>query len=180
MIYKALRNPLRSLPGPWHSRFTRLPLKIAIMSGRRAFYVHALQQTYGSIVRIAPNEVAISDPEGLAVIHRIGSGFRKTEWYHEFVAQPGRYNVFTMTDPKDHAARRRLLARPFSRSFLLQHWHDTVRELTRFAVSRMREAATGNDGKLDVLQWWTFMTMDVAGRLMYGHDFNTMARGTVS
>jgi cytochrome P450 len=85
-----------------------------------------------------------------------------------------------MTEPKEHAARRRLFARPFSRTFLLQHWHDTVRELTRLAVSRMRETAVGNDGKVDVLQWWTFMTMDVAGRLMFGHDFDNLSRGTVS
>lgn len=150
------------------------------MSGRRAFYVHDLHQKYGSVVRISPDEVAISDPEGLATIHRIGSGFRKTEWYHEFTAQPDRYSIFTMTDPKEHAARRRLFARPFSRTFLLQHWHDTVRELTRFAVSRMRETAAQDGGKLDVLQFWTFMTMDVAGRLMFGHDFGNLARGTVS
>lgn len=150
------------------------------MSGRRAFYVHDLHQKFGSVVRIAPNEVAVSDLEGFTTIHRIGSGFRKTEWYHEFVADPDRYTVFTMTDPKQHAARRKLFARPFSRTFLLQHWHDTVREMTRFAVSRMRENAAGDGGKLDVLQWWTFMAMDISGRLMFGHDFDNVSRGTVS
>jgi cytochrome P450 len=180
LLYQGLRNSLRSLPGPWHSRFTRLPLKFAIVTGRRAFYVHDLHAKYGSVVRISPDEVAVSDPEGLATIHRIGSGFRKTEWYKEFTAQPDRLTVFTMTDPKQHAARRKLFARPWSRTFLLQHWHDTVRDMTRFAVRRMKESAAENDGKLDMLLWWSFMTMDVAGRLMYGHDFDNMSRGTVS
>jgi cytochrome P450 len=140
-----------------------------------------LHAKYGSVVRISPSEVAISDPEGLATIHRIGSGFRKTAWYSEFTAQTGRDTAFTMTDPKEHAARRKLFARPFSRTFLLQHWHDTVSDMTRFAVRRMKEtAAAGNDGKLDVLMWWSFMTMDVSGRLMYGHDFDNLSRGTVS
>jgi cytochrome P450 len=119
-----------------------------------------LHARYGSVVRISPDEVAISDPEGLATIHRIGSGFRKTDWYTKFTAQPEKGadfkgTIFTMTEPKVHAARRRLFARPFSRTFLMQHWHDTVREMTRFAVRRMKETAAGNDGKLDVLQWWT-------------------------
>jgi cytochrome P450 len=144
-----------------------------------------LHARYGSVVRISPDEVAISDPEGLATIHRIGSGFRKTDWYTKFTAQPEKGadfkgTIFTMTEPKVHAARRRLFARPFSRTFLMQHWHDTVREMTRFAVRRMKETAAGNDGKLDVLQWWTFMTMDVSGRLMFGHDFDNLSRGTVS
>jgi cytochrome P450 len=131
-------------------------------------------------VRISPDEVAVSDPEGLATIHRIGSGFRKTEWYNEFTAQPDKGILFTMTDPRKHAARRKLFARPFSRTFLLQHWHDTVRDMTRFAVRRMKETAAGDEGKLDVLLWWSFMTMDVAGRLMFGHDFDNLSRGTVS
>jgi cytochrome P450 len=144
-----------------------------------------LHARYGSVVRISPDEVAISDPEGLATIHRIGSGFRKTDWYTKFTAQPEKGadfkgTIFTMTEPKVHAARRRLFARPFSRTFLMQHWHDTVTEMTRFAVRRMKETAAGNDGKLDVLQWWTFMTMDVSGRLMFGHDFDNLSRGTVS
>jgi cytochrome P450 len=143
-----------------------------------------LHARYGSVVRISPDEVAISDPEGLATIHRIGSGFRKTDWYTKFTAQPEKGadfkgTIFTMTEPKVHAARRRLFARPFSRTFLMQHWHDTVTEMTRFAVRRMKETAAGNDGKLDVLQWWTFMTMDVSGRLMFGHDFDNLSRGTV-
>lgn len=52
--------------------------------------------------------------------------------------------------------------------------------MTRFAVRRMKEDAAKNEGKLDVLLWWSFMTMDVAGRLMYGHDFDNSSRGTVS
>lgn len=151
------------------------------MSGRRVFHVHDLHQKYGAVVRISPDEVAVSDHEGLAQIHRIGGAFRKTEWYHELTAQgDGRYSIFTMTDPKEHAARRRLLARPFSKTFLNQHWHGTVRELTRLAVRRMGEAAKEDGGKVDVMQWWTFMTMDVAGRLMFGHSFDNLERGTVS
>ena len=156
-------------------------MKLAIVTGRRAFYVHDLHAKYGSVVRISPKEVAIADPEGLATIHRIGSGFRKTAWYNELTASPDRSTMFTMTDPKEHAARRTLFARPFSRTFLLQHWHDTVSEMVRFAVRRMKETAAGNEErKLDVLMWWSFMTMDVAGRLMYGHDFDNLSRGTVS
>lgn len=179
VLYRAFTNPLRSLPGPWYSSFTRLPLKLAIISGRRAFHVHALHERYGSVVRISPDEVAVSDTEGLAQIHKIGSGFRKTEWYHEFTAQPDRYTVFTMIDPKEHAARRRLLARPFSRTFLEQHWHDTIKDLTQLAVRRMKEVAHSENGKVDVLKWWTFMTMDAAGRLMYGYSFDNLERGTV-
>ncbi|KAM0717277.1 hypothetical protein Q7P37_007129 [Cladosporium fusiforme] len=179
-LYRALSNPLRSLPGPWYSIFTRLPLKIAIISGRRIFHVHDLHAKYGPIVRIAPNEVAVASTAGLSQIHRANSPFYKTEWYHELTAQAGRYNVFAMTDPKAHTVRRKLMARPFSRSFLLLHWHDEIREFTRKGVRRMKEVAAQQGGELDVLRWWGFMAMDVAGRIMFGHGFQNLERGIVS
>jgi hypothetical protein len=47
-IYKGLRNPLRRLPGPEHSLWTRLPLKYAILQGERVRYVHSLHDRYGT------------------------------------------------------------------------------------------------------------------------------------
>lgn len=46
-------------------------------SGRRMHYIHHLHQRYGSVVRIAPNEVAVADLEAFSQIHRIGSGFQE-------------------------------------------------------------------------------------------------------
>lgn len=103
----------------------------------------------------------------------------KSDWYRQFTTQSDRLSVFTMTDPRQHGLRRRQFARPMSKAYLLEHWHDTVRDLSRLAVRRMHETGLATDRPVDVLHWWTSMAMDVTGRLMYGHSFENLERGTV-
>lgn len=175
-VLRALRNPLNKFPGPWIAKFTNLRLKFAVCTGQRAQYIHRLHEIYGPHVRISPTEIAVIDPVDFAQIHKVGAGFGKTDWYRRVTAQP-RPSGFTMMDNRQHAQRRRLLARPFSRTHLLQHWHDTVHDMTRSAVRHIQ--AEMLEGNSDVMRWWTFMAMDVAGKLMYGHSFNNLERGKV-
>ncbi|EXJ89646.1 hypothetical protein A1O3_02713 [Capronia epimyces CBS 606.96] len=178
VLVRGFRNELKKVPGPWHTLFTDLALKISIITGRRMYYVDSLYKKYGPYVRIAPHEVAVNDPAGFAQIHKI-PGFDKSEWYTGLTGLP-RQMVFSMTDSKMHAARRRLFARPFSRTFLLQHWHDTIRDMTKFAVHRIHgEAVSAAPSTIavDVMKWWTFMSTDISGRLMYGHSFGNLETG---
>lgn len=142
------------------------------------YYIQQLHETYGPYVRISPSEVAVNDEAGFKQIHKVGSNFTKSDWYRQVTGQSKeRPSVFTMTDGKQHAQRRRLFARPFSRTFLLQHWHDTLKDMTKLAVAGIQEDAMR--GKADVLKWWTFMAMDVSSRLMYGRSFENTERGEV-
>lgn len=141
------------------------------------YYLHDLHQRYGPYVRISPHEVAVNDQAGFAEIHRFGTDFVKSPWYEEITQTKERPGIFVMSNPGMHAARRRLFARPFSRTFLLQHWQDTVRDMVRLVVSKIRQQAL--QGEVDVMQWWTFFSMDVSGRLMYGHSFENLERGEV-
>jgi hypothetical protein len=95
-------------------------------------YIHAQHLKYGPIVRTAPNEVDVSDVEAFKEIHRIGGGFLKSPWYNSF--RTG-MDVFSMREPKMHAARRKMFARPFANTALRENWEDTVRQKFGFALS---------------------------------------------
>ncbi|KAF4921507.1 putative sterigmatocystin biosynthesis P450 monooxygenase STCB [Colletotrichum viniferum] len=126
------------------------------MSGCRIHYVHALHSRYGPIVRISPFQVAVADPEGFTAIHRIGSGFVKTQWYEDFSGGSGiGIGVFAMTDTKRHAARRKLFARAFSTADIRQNCESVVREKVVKAVDRINDEAM--NGSADVLHWWLLM-----------------------
>jgi cytochrome P450 len=146
------------------------------MMGRRCFYIHELHLRYGAVVLIAPGEVDISDLEGYREIHRITSGFQKTDWYTKFT--PGlESNVFAMTDIQEHAARRKLLARGFSNSSLQANFQSTVRDRVKLAVDRIkREAACGN---CDILKWWTLMALDVTAQVAFGKNSTMLESGKV-
>lgn len=177
MLRTAYLTPLRKIPGPWHAHLTNARLKLAVITGNRVHYVQYLHTLYGPIVRISPTEIAVNDVSAFREIHRVGSGFNKSKWYQELNRAP-RPGVFAMTDPKQHAARRKLFARAFSKSFLRQHWEPLVLEKARLAVARMREEASG--GTADMMKWWMFLATDVSTHLMFGESFRTLEMGEVS
>jgi len=177
-IFQSLRSPLVKVPGPWYTIWTNLPLKIAVMGGRRVHYVHALHQKYGPYVRIAPTEVAVNDLSGTKQIHNINSGFTKTEWYQNLNCME-RLGVFAMNNPKEHAVRRRLFARPFSKTHLREHWEATVQERVDLAISRMGDELSST-GITDVMKWWMFMASDVSSQLMFGECFHTLEQGEIN
>ncbi|KAK5074575.1 hypothetical protein LTR70_010145 [Exophiala xenobiotica] len=174
ILQKCFRGPLAAIPGPWYSRFTDIVLKYYIFTGRRIHYIHQLHQKYGSVVRVSPNEVEVSDLAAYREVHRIGSGFVKAPWYDTFT--PGmESNVFSMTNVHEHAARRRLLARPFRRSSLLTHFQRLVTERTRFAVAKIVQEA--NQGDCDVMKWWTLMTTDIIMEVAFGEKAGLLEAG---
>ncbi|KAF5006431.1 hypothetical protein FDECE_7191 [Fusarium decemcellulare] len=173
-LFSAATSPLRSIPGPWHSRFTSLVLKWHILVGRRIHYVDSLHQKYGPVVRVSPDEVAISDLEAFSQIHKIGSGFIKSAWYDtlRFGREPG---IFFMRNPHQHAARRRLFARAFSNNSLRTHWEPEIRQKAELAVVKIKEDAQA--GGADILKWWTLMATDVIAHLSFGESFHMLELG---
>ncbi|KIW10099.1 hypothetical protein PV08_11059 [Exophiala spinifera] len=167
-IRASSNGPLNKIPGPTIARWTNLRLKWAIITGQRIFYVHELHQRYGPFVRISPTEIAVSDVESFTQIHRIGSGFHKSRWYLDLVDFP-RPTLFSMNDPAAHAARRRLLARGFSKSSLRQRWESVVNDRILLTMRKIGEESTA-EGHADVLKWFTFMATDISSHLMFGNS----------
>lgn len=128
-------------------------------------------------MRISPDEVEVSDLAAYREVHRIGSGFVKSPWYGK--STPGmESNVFSMTNVQEHAARRRLLARPFSRTSLLTHFEALVTERASLAVAKIKEEAS--HGVCDVMKWWTLMTSDVIMEVAFGEKAGLIEAGEVS
>lgn len=84
--------------------------------------------------------------------------------------------IFSMRDLKEHAARRKLFARAFSKTDLRRTWEGVVKEKVQLAVSQIQQELQ-SDGKADLLKWWTFLATDVTGHLMFGESFNMLKVG---
>ena len=69
-IYRAYFTSLRDIPGPWLAKFTRFWLARAIYSRKYHIVNAELHHKWGPIVRIAPNEYSIDDPDAAQVIYR--------------------------------------------------------------------------------------------------------------
>lgn len=175
-LYNALFSPLRGIPGPFSSRFTNLPLKFAVIGGRRVFHIDNLHKTYGPIVRLTPTEVGVgADVQAFKIIHGVSSKFPKNSWYEKLTNFP-RPSVFTMLDIREHSARRRLFARGLSKTYLREKWEPAVQEKVAFAIRRIKAAAKTPESA-NLLKWWTFMSTDIIGVLGFGESFGLLEKG---
>ena len=152
-------------------------MKYAVLSGNRVFYVHQLHQKYGRIVHVTPEEVSVTDSEAFKTIYRVSPGLEKSHWYGKFASFTRRM-MFTMTDSKSHAARRKQLARPFGKSQIREQWEDRVREKIEFAIDRVSQEGEGGD--VDILKWWTLLFTDVITMLVFGEADGLLQIGRVS
>lgn len=178
-LYTALTSPLKSIPGPWASLFTNRQLKSAVTGGKRIFYIDSLHKKYGPVVRISPDEVAISDIEAFRQIHAVSGGYTKGDFYTKLTNFPV-HSVFTLRDAKSHGVRRRLFAKGFSKTYVREHFEDIVREKIQLAVDKIVEDGASHNGIVDVFKWWSLMGADIVGCLGFGESFGLLELGTVS
>lgn len=73
-----------------------------------------LHAKYGSVVRIGPNEVSISDWRYYRTIYSNAVSFVKEPSFYSAAQFVGKDNIFQMTNIAQHSARRRLSANPYS------------------------------------------------------------------
>ncbi|KAF5878449.1 putative benzoate 4-monooxygenase cytochrome protein [Botrytis fragariae] len=174
ILYNVFTNPLSRLPGPWYTKWTSGVLKYSIIKGRRALYVHDLHCKYGSIVRVSPTEVHVSDIAATRKIHNVKSSFKKSPWYRSFTP-PNVLNVFNTSDIELHRHLRRLLSLPMSESSL-KHVEVFIRRNIDLAVKGITEEMSQR-GAADVFKWWMFMATDVIGELSFGESFKMLESG---
>lgn len=93
----------------------------------------------GPIVRIAPNEYSIDDPEAIKIIYGHGTAFTKGPWYYAS-GSPHQANLFSDRDIKNHSAERRKFASLFSMSSLVT-MEQSVDVCVEFLKDRFTEMA---------------------------------------
>ena len=173
-IIAGLTNPLSPVPGPWHTRFTGIAVAINRIRGSTAVWTHSMHQKYGPIVRVEPDRVSISDTSLWEEIHRMGSGFRKTDFHEKLRVGPD-HMLFTIVDVRQHAARRRLFARALTMDTLRRNWESQIRAKVELCVAQIRGEA--ESGFADVCQWWRLMAGDVIALLSFGESFDLLENG---
>lgn len=78
--------------------------------------------------------------------------------------------IFSLRDPKEHAARRRLLSHAFSQG-ALQGAESIIAALMLKLLDRVRKT----DGRpLNMLQMFRRLSLDIAGLLFLGQSFQTL------
>ncbi|CEN61002.1 hypothetical protein ASPCAL07672 [Aspergillus calidoustus] len=175
IAYARTFHPYARYPGPFLASISRLWIVMEIFQGRAHRTQAELHKKYGPIIRIAPNEVAISDPASIKEIYSINSGFTKTDFYTPWRASFARFpDHFTSTDEELHGQRRKIVNNIYSMSSIVKSEPliDTCTELfmTRMGVfSKQRQL-------VDLATWVQWYAFDVIGELYFSSMFGFMAQ----
>jgi hypothetical protein len=158
-IYRISLHPLASVPGPPLAAVTRLyALYFNIFKGF-TFYleIERLHKVYGPVVRIAPNEVHLSDPSNYDKIYSIGGKFYKDGVFYRGTGDE--HSAFACVSNEDHRRRRAPMESFFSRRAVLE-LEGVVRDKVG-KVCRLVEERTGQGKVVDLYAAFRAVSMDV-------------------
>ncbi len=130
-----------------------------------------MHKKYGSVVRIAPNEVLFSDPAVIKKIYGFNASYMKTAFYSGF-EEPGRPVLFTVRDKAIHRDRRKLMAHAFTQSTI-----NAAEPLVAEQVGKFTGRVTRQNGAaMNVYAWFRSLTLDVVSSLFMGKAIGALDR----
>jgi hypothetical protein len=120
LTYRILFHPLSSVPGPPLAAATRLYAFYYNIIKNGTFYleIERLHKIYGPVVRIAPNEIHLTDLSHYDTIYAIGGKFYKDAVFYSGTGDE--YSGFATISNEDHRRRRAPLESFFSRRAVLE------------------------------------------------------------
>lgn len=175
-IFAATWSRLRSIPGPFTARFTRLWYFWKVWLGNFEETNIELHKEYGPIVRVAPDYYVIDDPAAMKTIYGIGTKFTKGEWYEGWKhPSPDKWTLFPDRDIKRHAETRKRFQSMYSLSTLVTY-EQFVDDCTAVLVAKLAQFA--KEGReVDMAHWFQCYAFDVIGAITFGKRFGFLDSG---
>lgn len=138
--------------------------------------IKEFHETYGSIVRIAPNELSFTDPKAFKDIYSTRSGHlpfqRNPTWFK--AAKAGDAQSIMGPDEEAHARYRKTLVHAFSDKSLKEQ-APMVESYIDLLVNQLRKF--GEDTPINLVEWLNLTTFDIAGDLCFGESFDCLKNG---
>ncbi|CAG8022479.1 unnamed protein product [Penicillium salamii] len=164
LVYKRYSDQLSKFEGPFWARYSSRWLERVSKEGNPEAVFDALHNSLGTkVIRIAPNELHISDVELYKTIYGQKSPFMKSsKFYNTFLAFG---TTFGEMDPHKNRERRKLLNPFFSKAGTLKLEPVILHRLSLVLEKMERLAAEGPINVQDVLRCYTG---DIVSQISFG------------
>ncbi|PSN62351.1 cytochrome P450 [Corynespora cassiicola Philippines] len=174
IFYATNFHPLAKFPGPFLAKISRLWMVLQIVGTKMEKRQRKLHEQLGPIVRVAPNELSISDPEAMKIIYNVDGSFTKTDFY-ELWAAPYGTSPDSFSDPNEtsHAKRMKIMKGVYSMSNIIQA-EGGVNDCIDVFISKMQGIARRGE-VIDMSRWSQWYAFDVLGQLFFGRMFGFMS-----
>ncbi|KAK1466265.1 cytochrome P450 3A17 [Colletotrichum cuscutae] len=155
--------------------FDRRAMVMALVGAAGVLVVCNLHERYGSIVRIAPNELSCIDIQSVSQVYKVGGGFEKAQWIGDYATKLPALSLSMILNTEEAKQRRRLLQGSFAITSLRKNWESTVRSKVELAVMKIKTEALA--GSSNSHKWWTYMAADVISQLSFGQSLGVLESG---
>ncbi|USW48351.1 Putative cytochrome P450 [Septoria linicola] len=129
--------------------------------------LHEQHNIYGKEIRVAPDEISITDSRAWKEVYTAKQEFPKDP---RKIQYPPNGSHSILTGPREeHARFRRLLSHAFSDKGLREQ-EPRIKQYVDLRVNRLSEQADGTTS-VDIVDWYTCAVFDVIGELAWGESF---------
>jgi cytochrome P450 len=175
IIYLLYFHPLSHFPGPRLAAISNLWYAYHWLSGRWPWVIEKTLHEYGSVVRIAPNELAFFTPQAFTDIyspqHKNLEDFVKTDFQNRGKDLGG---LVWEEDPVRHRNVVRQIAPAFSTRFL-RTLEPIIHEHIDYFVARMKEISTDrNIVGVPLVRWTNWLAMDMSADMAWNEKMHQM------
>ncbi len=170
IIYRLFFNPLNRFPGPYFARLTKFHHVVRNKNLDGHHKLLELHQKHGQFVRIGPNDLSITDPDGVQVVSGGNSKCTKAQWYSQ---DSPLTSMHTTRDRATHDRRRRVWAPAFS-DRALRGYETRIQKYNQLMLDQILKSSRKPLNMAELFNQYSF---DVMGDLAFGRSFDMLTTG---
>ncbi|KAL1304627.1 hypothetical protein AAFC00_003592 [Neodothiora populina] len=170
-IYRLIFHPLSSIPGPFACRLTSFWTYYHSYVGDECTLITQFHDSYGPVIRVAPNEICIADGSCLGPIYNDKGGFAKADCYRNFDIE-GFASLFSELVKETRAPKAKSVLPLFSTGNLRQGERVLMRCVDTF-VQRVRSEKdeAKEQGAVNILNLSRSLALDAVTAYLFGRSY---------
>ncbi|KAJ7065717.1 cytochrome P450 [Mycena amicta] len=173
-IHLVFFHPLSSIPGPWYAAVSSLWITTHVLRLEQCKTIHALFQTYGPVVRIAPNKIAFCDLGTMKSVYSTCK-FDKSDYYKSLLTNDNDHAMTTLPHAQ-HSIRRKAYASHYTPSNLAK-LQPEICEATGQMIDTLHNLPV--DTSLDTLSLFRHLALDIIVASSYGYRLGAVSKWAV-
>ncbi|KAK6974348.1 cytochrome P450 [Favolaschia claudopus] len=167
-------HPLSSIPGPWYAAVSSLWITTHVLRLEQCKTIHALFQTYGPVVRIAPNKVVFCDSGATKSVYSTWK-FDKSDYYKSLLTNDNDHAMTTLPHAQ-HSIRRKAYASHYTPSNLSK-LQPEIGEVTGKMIDTLHRLP--GHTSVDTLALFRHLGLDILVASSYGFKLGAIDKWAV-
>lgn len=170
-VYRGFFHPLHRYPGPFGARLSVFwKVNHFARSGFKAFRViDGLHKKYGNVVRVAPRQLSLNEPEAYQQIYGSRSECHRIRWLED---RPK--NLQFLANAEEHALRRKIWDHGLSPKACQSSHFTQISEISQRLCRRLSTSEGAPTVINDICHHFTF---DIMGQIGFGQSYGQLETG---